>query len=74
MNQQQKNKIWQGAFDEYCLEELGGRDPEGREYSDACQHADEVLAEEEAAEADYHADLARDRELEERWEREHGKA
>lgn len=41
------NARWQEYFDEYCLNELGGRNPEGREFDEASAYADERLEEEE---------------------------
>lgn len=42
-----RNRRWQEYFDNYCLETLGGRNPEGREFDEAADYADEKLEEED---------------------------
>lgn len=38
---------WQEYFDDYCINNFGGRDPVGREYDEAAAYADEMTEEDE---------------------------
>lgn len=46
----ERDALWQQFFDDYCFNELGGREPSGREHDEACEYADERLEEELANE------------------------
>jgi hypothetical protein len=42
-----RNQRWQQHFDDWCLDNIGGREPSGREISEAEQYADEMMEEED---------------------------
>ena len=45
--QAERDRRWQQHFDNYCVDNFGGRDPTGRELDEAEQHANEQMEEED---------------------------
>lgn len=43
--QEEQDKLWQQFYDDYCFNNFGGRQPEGREHDEAAEAAQEALEE-----------------------------
>ena len=46
--QDARQERWQQHYDNYCIDEFGGRQPEGREHDQAVQFANDMMEEEDA--------------------------
>lgn len=42
-----RNERWQQHYDDFCMNECGGSQPEGRLHDEACAYADEQMEEED---------------------------
>jgi hypothetical protein len=60
MSRLSSKELWQQAFDDYCFNNFGGREPEGREFDEAAEAADEAVADATAERLDEARQLAKD--------------
>lgn len=41
--QEEQDTIWQQAYDNYCLDNFGGRQPEGADHDEAVESANDAV-------------------------------